>query len=97
MAEQRRATKGKRPASAPVPESEWKRVGMTLRTIRELRGLSPEAFANAIGLSRSQLVLIETGRRKLTNVRLALAAEVLGVEQIAIMRPDLAPVDGIAS
>lgn len=97
MAEQRRATKGKRPASAPVPESEWERVGMTLRTIRELRGLSPETFAKAIGISRSHLVSIEMGNKKLTNVNLAIAAEVLGVEQIAIMRPDLAPVDGIAS
>ncbi|SLH42168.1 Predicted transcriptional regulator [Mycobacteroides abscessus subsp. abscessus] len=54
---------------------------------RELRGYKPDPFASAIGISRPYLANIEAGRKKLTNVILARAAQALGVEQIAIMRP----------
>lgn len=64
---------------------EWKRVGATLRTLRELRGYKPDPFASGIGISRPYLANIEAGRKKLTNVLLARAAEKLQVEQIAIM------------
>lgn len=66
---------------------EWQRIGATLRTLRELRGEKPDPFASAIGISRPYLANIEAGRKKLTNVLLARAAERLQVEQIAIMRP----------
>lgn len=66
---------------------EWVRVGATLRTLRELRGFKPDAFASAINISRPYLANIEAGRKKLTNVILARAAEQLQVEQIAIMCP----------
>lgn len=66
---------------------DWVRVGATLRTLRELRGERPDPFASGIGISRPYLANIEAGRKKLTNVLLARAADRLNVEQIAIMRP----------
>ncbi|MFI8660131.1 helix-turn-helix domain-containing protein [Rhodococcus qingshengii] len=77
---------GKGQASSPFVESDWVRVGGTLRTLRELRGYSPGQFAEALQISRPYLVNIESGRKKLTNILLARAAETLRVEQIAIMR-----------
>ena len=67
---------------------EWVRIGATLRTLRETRGFKPDPFASGIGISRPYLANIEAGRKKLTNVLLARAAEKLQVEQIAIMIPD---------
>lgn len=67
--------------------SEDRRVGATLRSFREMRGFKPDQFASAIGISRAYLANIEAGRRPLRNVLLARAAQVLRVEQIAIMVP----------
>lgn len=75
-----------RVGSSPFVESDWERVGETLRTLRELRGFKPDEFASAIGISRPYLANIEAGRKKLTNILLARAADQLKVEQIAIMR-----------
>lgn len=66
---------------------EWVRVGATLRTIRELRGYTPDRFASSIDISRPYLANIEAGRKKLTDIILARAAEALNVAQIAIMLP----------
>jgi transcriptional regulator with XRE-family HTH domain len=69
-------------------QPEDQRVGATLRHFRELRGFKPDPFAAAIGISRPYLANIEAGRRPLSNVLLARAAEVLRVDQIAIMIPN---------
>lgn len=66
---------------------EDRRIGATLRHFRELRGFKPEQFAQQLGISRPYLANIEAGRRALSNVLLARAAEVLRVEQVAIMLP----------
>ncbi|MGV9666977.1 helix-turn-helix domain-containing protein [Nocardia niigatensis] len=58
-----------------------------MRTIREIRGYTPQQFADELGISRPHLVKIELGQKKLTNILLAKAASALGVAQIAIMRP----------
>lgn len=84
---QDRPTSGKGDGRSPFAESDWERVGETLRTIRELRGFKPDEFASAVGISRPYLANIEAGRKKLTNVLLARAAAHLKVPQIAIMRP----------
>lgn len=55
--------------------------------MRELRGFRPDEFASAIGISRPYLANIEAGRKKLTNILLARAANQLKISQIAIMRP----------
>jgi len=66
------------------PDS-WERVGATLRTTRELRGLKPDQLANRLGISRSYLANIEAGRKKLTPELLAKACSVLDIPQIAIL------------
>lgn len=76
--------------SSPFRQDEWARVGETLRTIRELRGMSVADLAQVIGISRPYLHNLESGHRKLTNVLLAKVADALGVTQISIMRPELA-------
>lgn len=75
------------PSAEKTLNPEWVRVGATLRTIREIRGYKPDPFASTIGISRPYLANIEAGRKKLTDVLLARAAEALKVEQIAIMLP----------
>ncbi|MFI9507544.1 helix-turn-helix domain-containing protein [Nocardia sp. NPDC052566] len=81
---------GRHSTSAPLLESDWQRVGTTLRTLRELRGLPPATLADHLGISRAYLCNIEAGRKRLTNILLARAASVLNVPQIAIMRPNSA-------
>lgn len=71
----------------PAEQAERERVGATLRTLRTTRGWKPDPFAGAIGISRPYLANIEAGRKPLTDVLLARAARVLGVEQIAIKQP----------
>lgn len=67
---------------------EQERIGATLRALRELRGFKPDQFASELGMSRSHLQNIESGRKKLSQVNLARAAELLDVPQIAIMRSE---------
>lgn len=86
MTRPQRPIPGKGEGRSPFLESDWERVGETLRTMRELRGFKPDEFASAIGISRPYLANIEAGRKKLTNILLARAAVLLKVEQIAIMR-----------
>lgn len=66
--------------------AERARVGATIRTVRELRGFTPDEFANEIGISRPYLANIEAGRKPLTQVLLARIARVLDVRQVAIVR-----------
>lgn len=75
------------PTAEKPLDPEQVRVGTTLRHFREMRGFKPDPFASLIGISRPYLANIEAGRKKLTNVLLARAAEALRVEQIAIMIP----------
>lgn len=76
-----------------VPDPEWLRVGATVRTLRELRGLKPDELANAIPLSRSYLANIEAGRKRLQPVHAARIAAILDVRQISILRPDEFPAE----
>ncbi|MCQ9128149.1 hypothetical protein HMPREF2708_10630 [Corynebacterium sp. HMSC073H12] len=74
-------------ANAPVAQRDWVQVGAALASFRELRGLRQADFSRELGVSTPYLRNIEAGRKKLTNVLLARAAEILAVPQIAIMRP----------
>lgn len=76
-----------------VLNPEWVRVGATIRTLRELRGLKHDELANKIDVSRPYLVNIESGRKRLRPVHAARIAAVLGVRQISILRPDEFPDD----
>jgi transcriptional regulator with XRE-family HTH domain len=70
-------------------ENDWERVGRTLRRFRMLRGMSQDQLSTLMGFEggHSALSNIERGKKPLTDVRLALAAAALGVEQLDIMRP----------
>lgn len=78
----------RRKAKAPAP-TEAERVGATLRTLRELRGFTPDELAREVGISRPYLANIEAGRKPLSDVLLAKIAHTLKVRQLAIMRPDI--------
>lgn len=67
---------------------EMERIGATVKAYREMRGWTPDEFANEIGISRSYLANIEAGRKRLTPVLLSRVASSLKVRQLAIMRPE---------
>lgn len=67
-------------------EHEAERIGMTLRTLRELRGFTQDEFANELLISRPYLTNIELGRKPLSEKLLARSAEILNVRPIAIIR-----------
>ena len=78
-------------APAPITDREQRerqRVGATLRTHRTRRGYDVNQFSKALGISYSYLSNIEAGRKPLTDILLARAADLLDVEQIAIKIPD---------
>jgi transcriptional regulator with XRE-family HTH domain len=70
-----------------VEQAERQRVGATLRTLRETRGWKLGDFATQLDISYAYLSNIEAGRKPLTDILLARAARLLGVEQIAIKHP----------
>lgn len=71
--------------------NEMKRVGATVRELRELRGVKIDELANAILISRSYLANIEAGRKRLSPELCSRIAETLMVRQISILRPDEFP------
>lgn len=54
----------------------WRQIGDRLRQAREYLELKQEEAAEAVGLSRSALSLVENGRRKVDAVELGRFAEV---------------------
>lgn len=75
-------------ATKKLSEDEAKernRVGATIREFREMRGLSPDQCATAVGISRVYLVNIEAGRKPLTRILLARLAEQLNVRHAALV------------
>jgi len=56
----------------------WRQIGDRLRLAREYLELKQEEAAEAVGLSRSALSLVENGRRKVDAVELANFARVYG-------------------
>lgn len=54
----------------------WRQIGDRLRQAREYLELKQETAAEAVGLSRSALSLVENGRRKVDAVELARFAKI---------------------
>lgn len=54
----------------------WRDIGTRLREAREYLELRQEEVAEAVGLSRSALSLVENGRRKVDAVELARLARI---------------------
>jgi transcriptional regulator with XRE-family HTH domain len=58
--------------------AQWRRIGERLRQAREYLELKQEEAAEAVGISRSALSLVENGRRKVDAVELSRFAQVYG-------------------
>ncbi len=63
-----------------------KKVGRNIRSYRQRRGLSQEAFAEALGVHRTYMGGLERGERNLTLRSLERIAEQMGVEVEELMR-----------
>ena len=66
--------------------AERRRIGATIRVLREARGLKPDQLANSIQISRPYLANIEAGRKPLTPVLLGRVAAALNSPHGAIVR-----------
>lgn len=63
-----------------------KKVGRNIRSYRQRRGLSQEAFAEVLGVHRTYMGGLERGERNLTLRSLEHIAEQMGVEVEELMR-----------
>lgn len=72
------------------PDHDWERVGATLKQLRLNAGFTQDQLATAIGFVRgSSVAQIEHGLKPLTDQKLRLASEFLGVRPLTIRRPEL--------
>ena len=69
-----------------ITDQERRRIGETVRVLRETRGFSQSEFANELAISRPYISLIESGKKPLNERLLARMVDVLGVRPIAIVR-----------
>ena len=63
-----------------------KKVGRNIRSYRQRRGLSQEAFAEVLGVHRTYMGGLERGERNLTLRSLERIAEQMGIEVEELMR-----------
>ena len=66
-------------------------VGRTLRSYREAKGLSQEAFADVLGVHRTYMGGIERGERNLTLKSLERIAGRLDVDPLSLLQPQDQP------
>lgn len=66
--------------------AELSRMGATLQVLRKTRGMTVDQLANELQVSGSHIRNIEAGRRPLTAILVAKAAQALAVPQIALVR-----------
>jgi transcriptional regulator with XRE-family HTH domain len=64
------------------------RVGRTLFTLRERYGYTQQGLADALGITRSYISLIELGRKPLQDRLLSRVAELLEITPLAIKTYD---------
>ena len=64
-----------------------KTVGRNLRAYREARGLSQEAFADALGFHRTYMGGVERGERNLTLKSLERIAARIRIDPLILLRP----------
>lgn len=64
-----------------------KRFGKLLAERRTGAGMSQEAFANAVGLSRTSITNIESGRQPVSLHTLYSMADILGIEVVDLLPP----------
>jgi transcriptional regulator with XRE-family HTH domain len=72
-------------------------VGRNLRTYRQNKGLTQEAFADVLGVHRTYMGGVERGERNLTLKSLERIAESVGLDPLALLSGQgLPPSDGEA-
>ncbi|WP_431188562.1 helix-turn-helix domain-containing protein [Arthrobacter crystallopoietes] len=81
-----------RPEQTPKTQQDrWARiraqVGGRIRELRLANGLTQEALALEVGMSRNMLIHLEWGKRSIAYERLWDIAEVLGVGVEELLRP----------
>jgi transcriptional regulator with XRE-family HTH domain len=75
-------------ASKATKNPEMVRVGRTLFTLRERYGYTQQGLADALGVSRPYISLIELGRKPLQDRMLAKIADILEITPLAIKTYD---------
>jgi len=75
-------------ASKATKNPEMVRVGRTLSTLRERYGYTQQGLADALGVSRPYISLIELGRKPLQDRLLAKVADILEITPLAIKTYD---------
>ena len=65
-----------------------KTVGRNLRTYRQQRGISQEAFADILGVHRTYMGGIERGERNLTLKSLERIADKIGLDALVLLQAD---------
>jgi transcriptional regulator with XRE-family HTH domain len=75
-------------ASKATKNPEMVRVGRTLSTLRERYGYTQQGLADALGVSRPYISLIELGRKPLQDRLLARVADILEITPLAIKTYD---------
>lgn len=67
-------------------EDDHKRIGFNILRERREKGLTQEALADVVGMSRARLSAIERGSTTLTLEKLMKIAEALGVDYRELLR-----------
>lgn len=65
-----------------------RRVGAHLRSLREARGLSQEAFADEVGVHRTYMGSLERGERNVSLRSLERLATSLDVDPLDFLQPE---------
>ncbi len=60
-------------------------MGNGLKRLRQARGWTHEQAAEAMGISRGQLIKLERGERRLTADYIRLAAEAFGTSELEVL------------
>jgi transcriptional regulator with XRE-family HTH domain len=68
-----------------------KKIGSLVKDLREERGILQDGLAGLLGISRSAVVNIENGNRKLSATELIRMAEIFGLSIDQLVRPELRP------
>lgn len=80
---------GRRKAPSDTKSPEAVRLGAHVRDLREAKGMSQQALADAISMTRVTIVRFEAGKSDLGSSRLFALAEALGVEpSVLLLLPD---------
>ncbi len=63
-------------------------IGRNLRAYRQARGLSQEAFAEALGVHRTYMGAVERGERNLTLRSVERIAARIDTDPLVLLRPE---------